>query len=122
MVNYKPEDNNPDPSAPFDGVVTTDHPETYGEFFISRCFRQSADTPYFYDINNFEIVICNRCIEGHRIIPTPSFTRQERLHNVGIHGIPALYCDFCKRDLQTIRPVEECGLCTQLLLERINRN
>lgn len=119
MVRYTSRQINP--CEPFDGVRPEDHPDRYRDFFIHHCYRQSPDVPYFYDINDFEILICNQCITNARIQPTPSFTRNEGLHNIGTANVPPLYCDFCRRDVQVIRPVIECGACTQFLLE-LNQN
>lgn len=109
-------DNSAENEEPFDGVLLENYANTYHELLTRRCFKQKAEILYIIEINNFHTVLCYGCYLFEHLTEGDEVYLYRLIHTTGDYRLVPLQCDRCRQILQDVRPIIECGSCTNFLL------
>lgn len=99
-------------NEPFDGVLPSDYPNEYDHLLESRCCRQTPDTPRWFQEIGEDRNTCGACYQK-----SPFEAREViYFHGTRLTRYSRLNCETCGVALLEVRPVIECGDCTDRCL------
>ena len=114
-----PQDNN-DNVKPFDGVIPTEYPDTYMDMLSKFCIRSLNPGEQFRFAPRNCIICCNTCYKPRYFYDWEVITTHRDWHESRPIGSLSLRCFACRKPLLHIRPIFDCGICTNLYFETKN--